>query len=134
MEKVNFNDAGLQQLLQEIYLLNNQQLQEEVLLVQTDMRQWMKDRFLLNTAQEADLDHVDNTFMNDASSQLAYFMLNRLPVSLYKAESPLVLRGEDRGKLYRNERKTTQIYHENLGNSNTETLSFTIEYLSSSIS
>ncbi|MFC5283237.1 hypothetical protein [Pedobacter alpinus] len=134
MEKVNFNNAGLQQLLQELYLLNNQQLQEEVLLVQTDMRQWMKDRFILSSSQEADLDNVDHTFMNEASSQLAYFMLNRLPVSLFKTESLLYLRGEDRGKLYRNEQKTTSIYNDTLGNSTTQTLSFSIEYLSPSIS
>ena len=131
MQKVNFSDAGLQQLLQELYLLNNPQLQEEVLQIQTDLRQWLKDHFILTGPQLEDLDGIDDVFMQDSSAQLAYFVLNRLPVTLYKAEAPLAnLRDKkDRGKLYRNEQKTANAYNSTLGNSQTQTLSFSIEYL-----
>jgi hypothetical protein len=131
MEKVNFSDAGLQQLLQELYLLNNAQLQEEVLQIQTDLRQWLKDHFILNSSQEEDLDGIDETFMQESSEQLAYFVHNRLPVSLFKAEPPMALAGEkkDRGKLYRNEQKMASAYNSTLGNSQSQTLSFSIEYL-----
>lgn len=128
MEKVNFSDAGLQQLLQELYLLNNEQMQEEVLQIQTDLRQWIKDHFILGTSQRADLDGVDEIFIQESALQLAYFVLNRLPVSLYKtgaSEEPK----EDRGKLYRNEQKTSNAFNSTLGNSQIQTLSFSIEYL-----
>ncbi|WP_154648036.1 hypothetical protein [Pedobacter arcticus] len=130
MEKVNFSDAGLQQLLQELYLLNQQQLQEEVLHIQTDLRQWLKDHFIFSTPQLEDLDNLGATFLQESATQLGYFVLNRLPVSLYKPETSLLREKKDRGKLYRNEAKTANVYNESLGSSQTETLNFSIEYLS----
>jgi hypothetical protein len=129
MEKVNFTDAGLQQLLQELYLLAPPQLQQEALIIQSDLRLWLKDHFIFNPSQLEDLDNMDTAFLEDIGIQLAYFVLHRLPITLNKAEAPASLRKEDRGKLYRNEQKTATSYLANTGQSITQTLSFSIEYL-----
>lgn len=128
MEKVNFSDAGLQQLLQELYLLDDDQIQDEVLQIQTDMRQWIRDHFILSASQLEDLEGVDEIFMQESALQLGYFVVNRLPVSLYKAESSEEPK-KDRGKLYRNEQKTTNAFNALLGFSQSQTLVFSIEYL-----
>ena len=129
MEKVNFTDAGLQQLLQELYLWTPQQLQQEAFAIQTDLRAWLMDHFVFDPSQLDDLESIDAQFFEDLGLQLAYFVVNRLPITLNKAEAPSSLKKEDRGKLYRNEQKTATTYLANVGSSITQTLSFSIEYL-----
>lgn len=130
MQKVSFNNAGLQQLLQAYYLLSDEELRQEALLIETDFRQWLIKHFIFSEQQLEDLFAIDETFIEEFSEEFAFFFKNRLPVSLFK-EEPIDQRLSEpgRGKLYRNEKVSTQTYSPSLGLSSTETLSLSIQYL-----
>lgn len=131
MQKVTFNNAGLQLLLLQLYALSDVALQNEVTLLEADFKQWLLDRFNFSPSQLADLDEVDSLFMDQACTQCAYFIGNRLPISLSQSNNNLVAKEkEDRGKLYRSEQKVSNSFNLSLGNSQTESLSFSMEYFS----
>ncbi|WP_304066734.1 hypothetical protein [Pedobacter glucosidilyticus] len=131
MQKVSFNNAGLQQLLQAYYLQSDEELKQQALLIETDLIQWLINHFIFSESQLEDLLAMDETFMEEFSLEFAFFFENRLPVSLLKEETTALRESEPgRGKLYRNEKVSAQTYNPTLGLSTTETLNFSIQYLS----
>jgi len=129
MQKLNFNNAGLQQLLQQLYALPDPLLQQEALAIQNDFSEWLKVHFLFSNSQEADLDEIDPVYLEDSASQMAHFVQNRLAVSLYQQHPPLAAKGQDRGKLYRTEQSQSLTSSSLLGSGQVYTLSFIISYL-----
>lgn len=131
MEKVNFNNAGLQQLLQQLYALPNAALSEEAAFIQNDFKLWLTLHFNFSAAQLTYLEQMNNNFTQIIANDCNYFVANRLPINL---NEPLLnlntnFREEDRGKLFRSSKTTANSYSAQMGNNQVETLNLSIEYL-----
>lgn len=104
MAQVPFTTAGVQQKQTELYALPDSQLTAQADLIRADFRQWIKDNFTLDTAQQTYLDGIDDRWIQLASAQSAFAIQNRLPIDLYK-EPP-----QDASKLVRTSGNLTAEY------------------------
>jgi hypothetical protein len=82
MEKVSFTPDGFDDLQTALYALSNAELEIEASAVFTDYVNWVKDHFILNTAQESYLEGLDTLFIAQLASRAAIAFLNRLPLNL----------------------------------------------------
>lgn len=82
MTKAPFTPAGVQQKLDELYALANSDLATQANLIRSDFRQWVKDNFTLDSSQSAYLDGMDEQWIEQAASQSAFAIRNRLPINL----------------------------------------------------
>ena len=131
MNKKNFDNYGLQSLLQELYALPDELLQEEALAASNDFTGWMETHFLLDAAQLNDLQTASPLFLSNMGQSVGSFLAQRLPINLVKNVAiPSAAKKGGRGKLYEKEKKSTVSYTAELGLSTVETLQVSISYLS----
>ncbi|WP_333624266.1 hypothetical protein [Sphingobacterium siyangense] len=82
MEKVSFTPDGFDDLQTALYALSNAELEIEANAVFTDYVTWVKDHFILNTAQVSYLEGLDTLFIAQLASRAAIAFINRLPLNL----------------------------------------------------
>lgn len=130
MNKKNFDNLGLQLLLQELYAMPDQLLQEEALAANNNFSGWLEAHFLLTSSQLEDLQDANQIFLNDMGASVGHFLAQRSPITLYKNATPTVAaKGGGRGKLYEKAEKATTTYIPELGLSVSESLEISISYL-----
>jgi hypothetical protein len=131
MNKKNFNNLGLQLLLQELYAWPQEPLTQEALLAKQDFAAWLENNFELDEAQLYDLRQASSAFLQEMGFSVADFLENRKPITLVK--QPVLSaksNGTGRGKLYEKTQKSTLTYIPEQGMLVSETLEISIGYLS----
>ena len=84
MAKAPFTPAGVQQKLAELYALSDADLSGQASLIRSGFQQWVKDNFTLDANQSSYLDGMDDRWIEQAASQSAFAVANRLPINLHK--------------------------------------------------
>ncbi|RYF19636.1 MAG: hypothetical protein EOO42_14005 [Flavobacteriales bacterium] len=104
MEKFPFSNAGFQALQQQLYLLNDADLQATANTVFNHFNNWMFENFELSASQVGFIESLNPKMTTLLASQTAMAMVNRLPINLIKPDSQMntLLRGS---KLIRPEAK-----------------------------
>jgi hypothetical protein len=131
MEKLPLTNAGVEDLMAQLYALPQVELEVEANAAGADFALWIKEHFELTTSQITYLDNIDEMWLNDAATETKYFLENRLPISLNKVLPPSRKGDEDdddRGKLLRLDKNETSSYSEENGYSESETLTYSITY------
>lgn len=131
MQKVPFTPAGVSDLLTQIYALPDPQVQQEAAACAANFRLWIDNNFILDASQFSFLEQIDDQFIASAASEVQHFILNRLPISLIKAEQNHNVpdnNGEDRGKLIDLGKGKQSSFDSNAGFAESESLTFTISY------
>lgn len=131
MQKVPFTPAGVSDLLTQIYALPDPQLQQEAAACAANFRSWIENNFVLDVSQLAFLENIDDQFIAAAASEVQYFILGRLPISLIKADEHSDLsdnQGDDRGKLIDLGKSKQSSFDSEAGFSEIQNLIFTISY------
>lgn len=82
MPQEPFTTAGVQQKLDDLYLLSDTLLQAEANAFRADFRQWVKDNFTLDTTQETYLDGMSEEWIRYAACQASLAMAHRLDIVL----------------------------------------------------
>lgn len=88
MEKQNFDETGLQQLLTELYALPNNQLSEEAYALRNQPKLWIYGHFDLADDQLAFLQNMPAVAANFLGQQGSFAIEHRLPVTLSKSHQP----------------------------------------------
>jgi uncharacterized protein YjdB len=130
MDKLPFTNAGVEDLMTQLYALPQVELEVEANAAGADFPLWIKEHFELTASQIDYLDEIDEMWLQNAATETKYFLENRLPISLTKA-SPPSHRGErddDRGKLITLDKNEASSYSEENGYTASETLTFSITY------
>lgn len=89
MKKFPFSNAGFQALQQELYVLNDADLQVVTNTVATHFNGWMSENFELTTSQVAFISSLNSQMTTLLASQTAMALINRLPINLIKPESQI---------------------------------------------
>jgi len=128
MEKQDFSEAGVQLLLDQLYALPNNQLEAEALAALSDVSAWLKAHFLFSSSQEEFLDGMSPVFLQEAATQISYFIAGRLPISLvrFTSSASTEFQAKDRGKLVDLDRQRVTTYSPTLGTVTFESLIFSI--------
>ncbi len=88
MAKEPLTATGVQQKFNDLYALNDAQLNTEAGLIAANFRQWVKDNFILNTDQESYLDGLDDVFIASAASDTSIAARNRLGITYQPPTTP----------------------------------------------
>lgn len=83
-----FTPTGVQDKLDELYLLPDPALAAQAELIKADFRQWMKDNFSLNTAQKDFLDNMDNSAVDYFGDECGFCFNHRLEIKLIYPTPP----------------------------------------------
>jgi len=125
MSKFPFTNDGAADLFAALYQLPDEVLQEEIILVQQNFKEWVANHFILSTDQESYLNNLPATFTQSAGALTALAMSNRLPVMLNKPdESAPTLR---KGKLVDTKNSITTQYEDGTATASGEVV-FNITY------
>lgn len=79
-----FTQAGVDELLKELYQLPNFELQEEADAMAADFRQWVATRFDLKDNQQDYLKHLDDQTVKLTGNACGFALANRLPIYVEK--------------------------------------------------
>ncbi|MBT2621926.1 hypothetical protein [Chryseobacterium sp. ISL-6] len=74
--------SGVQSKMEELYSLNEEQLQAQADAVQMNFKSWITDNFFLSGKQKAYLARLDNQTTTYFGSQCSVCFTNRLPIEL----------------------------------------------------
>lgn len=101
MAKVPFTPAGFQELENQLYTLNDNDLRQEAEDVNANYIAWVNDHVIINTAQMQYLLDLDNLFIASLGAKAAIAFINRLPLNLVLPDNYQVLNGnDDEGKWF----------------------------------
>lgn len=89
MKKFPFSNAGFQALQQELYALNDVDLQVVANTVASQFNNWMSQNFELTSSQVDYIESLNPKMTTLLASQTAMAMVNRLPINLIKPESQI---------------------------------------------
>ncbi|WP_316831448.1 hypothetical protein [Pedobacter aquatilis] len=84
MKKFPFTPTGFQELQQQLYQLNNQELQLHYNAINQDFIHWLDHNFILSPQQIAHLKTLGLASIQNLASQTAIAVRGRLKVSLIK--------------------------------------------------
>lgn len=109
MQKFPFTDSGLQDLLAQLYALDDQQLQQQAQAMAEDFPGWLQEHFLFEQDQLDFLAGLPQSFIQSAAADCSYCAANRLPINMVKDQqrSDPPAEGEDRGKLIDLDKKSS---------------------------
>lgn len=95
MKKFPFSNAGFQAMQQELYALNDAELQVVTNTVSAHFNDWMVQNFELSPSQVSFIESLNPKMTKLLGSQTAMAMINRLPINLNKPLSSMnpLLRG-----------------------------------------
>lgn len=88
MAKEPLTAAGVQQKFNDLYALNDAQLNAEADLIAANFRQWVKDNFILGTDQESYLDGIEDVFIESAAADTSLAARNRLGITYQPPLTP----------------------------------------------
>ncbi len=94
MEKQNFDETGLQNLLDELYALPNHELAEHAYALRNQPKLWINGHFNLDTDQLDFLQEMPNPAADFLGLQGGFAIENRLPITLTKTHLPQSQSGE----------------------------------------
>ncbi|SOD13904.1 hypothetical protein [Pedobacter xixiisoli] len=84
MQKQPFDETGLQSLLQALYALTDQQLNEEAAALKLQPKLWINGHFELTSEQLDYLDQMPAPISHFLGEQGSFAIGNRLPIVLHK--------------------------------------------------
>jgi hypothetical protein len=130
MQKFPFTDSGLQDLLSQLYALDDQQLQQQADTISADFPTWLTDHFLFDQSQLNFLASAPESFIQSAAADCSYYVANRLPITMVKDQqrSDPPEEGEDRGKLIDLDKKSSASFSPPESHSSSGSLTITISY------
>jgi hypothetical protein len=130
MQKFPFTDSGLQDLLTQLYALDDQQLSRQADAISADFRAWLTDHFQFDQSQLDFLAATPETFIQSAAADCSYYVANRLPITMVKEQqrSDPPGEGEDRGKLIDLDKKSSARFSPPESYSSSGSLTITISY------
>lgn len=124
MAQEPLTSAGVQQKLSDLYDLTDTNLASEAGLIASDFRGWVKDNFVLTTAQSSYLDGIDDDFITLAASNTSFAVKNRLPVAYTPSTKP----PGDYSKFIRQNDTLYAVYSSNGGTEGGGSLEFEVYY------
>lgn len=95
MEKQNFDETGLQNLLTELYALPDNQLNEEAYALRNQPKLWIYAHFELDNDQLAFLQDMPSPAADFLGQQGGFAIENRLPVTISKIHAAKRTSGDD---------------------------------------
>ncbi|SEL41601.1 hypothetical protein [Parapedobacter koreensis] len=90
MGKFEFSQAGLQELLMQLYALSDSELEVVADSAATDFTGWVLNYFELSPSQVAFLQSLNPQFIVASGVDTAVVLRHRLPINLIKPESAAV--------------------------------------------
>lgn len=88
MEKQPFDQTGLQTVLQDLYALPQNQLNEQANALRTLPKQWISMHFELDSDQASFLNGMPEQTVRFLGDQGSFAIENKLPIDLDKQEPP----------------------------------------------
>lgn len=85
MAKQLLNENGVKNKQDELFALNNAQLDTHVTALLSDFKAWINTEFALSTEEEVFLNAADPDFLRLLSSVIAVSIRNRIPVAFTKS-------------------------------------------------
>lgn len=130
MQKFPFTDSGLQDLLSQLYALDDQQLSQQADAISADFPTWLTDHFQFDQSQLDFLAATPETFIQSAAADCSYYVANRLPITMVKEQqrSDPPEDEEDRGKLIDLDKKSGASFSPQGSSSSSGSLTITISY------
>lgn len=96
MEKQPFDQAGLQAVLQALYALPQNELNEQADALRTLPKQWINNHFELDNDQSSFLNSMPEQTIRFLGDQGSFAIENSLPIDLDKQEPSLAERKPDK--------------------------------------
>lgn len=93
MNKLPFTQAGVDQLLEDLYSLPASELKNQSILVHYDFKNWVFDRFDFTSAQIDFLYALPEESISFMATNASFVIANKLPIVLEKEGTPISLRG-----------------------------------------
>ena len=87
MTQQPFTPAGVQQMQAELNQLSPSDLQAQVNLIESDLRTWVSNNFILDSNQQAYLQQIDDRFMSYAGNLTGFAVANQLTISLTQPDN-----------------------------------------------
>lgn len=88
MTKQPMTPTGVQDKIDELYLLTDITLEEEAAAIQADFKAWVKANFTLTTKQEDYLDELGTQILGFFGASCSVAFSNRLPIDLIYPAPP----------------------------------------------
>lgn len=93
MNKIPFTQAGVDQLLEDLYSLPASELKDQSILVHYDFKNWVFDRFDFTSAQIDFFYGLPEESISFMATNASFAIANKLPIVLEKEGTPIGLRG-----------------------------------------
>lgn len=93
MNKFPFTQAGVDQLLEDLYSLPSGELKDQSILVHYDFKNWVFDRFDFTSSQIDFLYGLPEESISFMATNASFAIANKLPIILEKESTPISLRG-----------------------------------------
>lgn len=93
MNKLPFTQAGVNQLLQDLYSLPAGELKDQSILVHYNFKNWVFDRFDFTSDQIDFLYGLPEESISFMASNASFAIANKLSIVLEKEDTPFTLRG-----------------------------------------